>query len=208
MEQSPSSEVNMSASQESLSAFYGTRRFITAFTRSRYLPLLWATSMKSMPSHFTSSLSVWILYLVYAYIFQVVSFPQVSPPKPYKHRPFLSLIKCHKPHSLNFSQFYHTNNIWWGVKTDRAPHYVVFTPPLLPHRFRHKYLPQHPILKHWARTPPSMCEWTSNGLKIVKIPWSKIPEELVAKHAHSIGGSLHFIGQTRLFGRGIPVLWR
>jgi hypothetical protein len=30
-------------------AFYGTRRFITAFTRARYLSLSWATLIQSMP---------------------------------------------------------------------------------------------------------------------------------------------------------------
>jgi len=34
-------------------AFYGTRRFITAFTRARYLSLSWARSIQSMPpTHF------------------------------------------------------------------------------------------------------------------------------------------------------------
>ena len=38
--------------------FYGTRRFITAFTRARHLFLSWATSIDSMPSHPTSWRSV------------------------------------------------------------------------------------------------------------------------------------------------------
>jgi hypothetical protein len=34
-------------------AFYGTRKFITAFTKARHLSLSWATSIQSMPpSHF------------------------------------------------------------------------------------------------------------------------------------------------------------
>ena len=55
---SPSSRVllkeakRFSASQET-STFYGTRRFITAFTRVRHLSLFWATPILSMaPSHF------------------------------------------------------------------------------------------------------------------------------------------------------------
>ena len=35
-------------------AFYGTRRFITAFTSARHLSLSLATSIQSMPSHPTS----------------------------------------------------------------------------------------------------------------------------------------------------------
>jgi hypothetical protein len=35
-------------------AFYGTRRFITALTNARHLPLSWARSIQSMPPHPTS----------------------------------------------------------------------------------------------------------------------------------------------------------
>ena len=43
------------------SSFYGTRRFITAFTRSRHLPLFWASSIQSMPPHPISWRSIVIL---------------------------------------------------------------------------------------------------------------------------------------------------
>jgi hypothetical protein len=33
-------------------AFYGSRRFITAFTRARHLPLSWASSIQSMPAFY------------------------------------------------------------------------------------------------------------------------------------------------------------
>jgi hypothetical protein len=36
------------------SAFYGTRRFITAFTRARHLSLSWPSSIQSMLTHPTS----------------------------------------------------------------------------------------------------------------------------------------------------------
>jgi hypothetical protein len=42
-------------------AFYGTRRFITAFTSTRYLSLSWASSIQSLPSHPTSWRSIFIL---------------------------------------------------------------------------------------------------------------------------------------------------
>ena len=41
--------------------FYGTWRFITAFTSARHLSLTWATSIQSMPSHHTSWRSILIL---------------------------------------------------------------------------------------------------------------------------------------------------
>ena len=42
-------------------AFYGTRRFITAFTRPRHLSQSWARSIQSMPPHPTSWRSTLIL---------------------------------------------------------------------------------------------------------------------------------------------------
>ena len=42
-------------------AFYGTRRFITAFTSARHLPLSWARSIQSMLPHSTSWRSVLML---------------------------------------------------------------------------------------------------------------------------------------------------
>ena len=42
-------------------AFYGTRRFITAFTSALHLYLSWASSNESIPSHLTSWRSILIL---------------------------------------------------------------------------------------------------------------------------------------------------
>ena len=43
------------------SAFYGTRRFITAFTSARHLSLSWASPIHSIPLHPTSWRSILIL---------------------------------------------------------------------------------------------------------------------------------------------------
>jgi hypothetical protein len=56
--------------------FYETQRFLTAFTSTRHLSLSRATLIQSMPSHPTSCSSI------YAWVFQMASFPQVSPPEP------------------------------------------------------------------------------------------------------------------------------
>jgi hypothetical protein len=42
-------------------AFYGTRKFITAFTRNRHLSLSWASLIQSMPPNSTSWRSILIL---------------------------------------------------------------------------------------------------------------------------------------------------
>jgi hypothetical protein len=55
---------------KNLIIFYGTRRFITVFTRAFYWSLCWARSIQSAQSHSTSLSSILILFLV----FLVVSF--------------------------------------------------------------------------------------------------------------------------------------
>jgi hypothetical protein len=58
MEQSPSWEANRSSASQEIPSFYGTRRFITAFTRARHLPLAWTISIQSMPPHPTWSILI------------------------------------------------------------------------------------------------------------------------------------------------------
>ena len=60
MERSPW-EANRSQLVKKLPAFYGTRRFITAFTSARQLSHFWATSIQSMSSQPTSWRSILIL---------------------------------------------------------------------------------------------------------------------------------------------------
>ena len=59
-------------------AFYGTLKFITAFTSASQINAVHAP-------HPTSWRSILILSPFYAWVFQVVSFPQISPPKPCIH---------------------------------------------------------------------------------------------------------------------------
>ena len=65
-----------------LPAFYGTRRFLTAFTHPRHLSLSWASSIQSMPPRPTAWGSILILSSHLRLGLQVFSFPQVSLPKP------------------------------------------------------------------------------------------------------------------------------
>jgi len=61
MEHSPSWEANRFQLVKKFPAFYGTRRFITAFTNARHLSLSWASSIQSIPPHHTSWRSILIL---------------------------------------------------------------------------------------------------------------------------------------------------
>ena len=62
--------------------FYGTWRFITAFTTARHPSLSWASSIQSIPPHPTS----WRYILILSFHLRLghpsVSFLQVSPPNP------------------------------------------------------------------------------------------------------------------------------
>ena len=95
---------------------------------------------------------------IFAWVFQVVSFPRVSPPK--------SCIHCSSPHMCymprpSHSWFNHPKSIGWGVQIIKIlilqfsllPCYLV---PLRP-----KYSPRHPILKHSQPTFFPQCEWPS-----------------------------------------------
>jgi hypothetical protein len=80
---------------EKFHAFYGTRRFIIAYTRARYLSLSWARSSSPCP-HPTSRISILILSSHLRLVIQLVSVPQVIPPKPcillYSRRPNIIVI--------------------------------------------------------------------------------------------------------------------
>ena len=67
MEQSPSCKTNTSSASQTFPAFYGTRRFITAFTRTRQLSLSSARSVQSMPPDPTS----WRFILILSYLLRL-----------------------------------------------------------------------------------------------------------------------------------------
>ena len=61
MQQSPSWQANHFPTSQNFPAFYGTRRFITAFTSARHLSLSRASSIQSISTHSTSWRSILIL---------------------------------------------------------------------------------------------------------------------------------------------------
>jgi hypothetical protein len=64
MEKSPSWEANWFEASLEIPSFYGTRRFITAFTSARYMSLSWASSIQPKPPYTTS----WRSALIYYYL--------------------------------------------------------------------------------------------------------------------------------------------
>ena len=93
---------------------------------------------------------------IYAWVFQVVSFSQVCPPKSCMHLFCLPYVL----HSLSISFFLIWSPEWYLVITDhKAPRYVVFSAPCYLVHLRPKYIPQFPILKQPHPTFLPQCEW-------------------------------------------------
>jgi hypothetical protein len=81
--------------------YYRTRRFITAFTSARHVPLSWASSIQSMPPHPTSWRSILILsshlrlglpsgFFPSGFLTKTLYTPLLSPHTCYMTRPFNS----------------------------------------------------------------------------------------------------------------------
>ena len=94
-------------------AFYGTRRFITAFTTARHLSLSWASSNQSIPPHRTSWRSILILSSHLRLVLPSGLFPSVFSTKTL-HTPLISLIRtiCLAHHSIWSPEQYLESGTW------------------------------------------------------------------------------------------------
>jgi len=111
------------------SAFYGTRRFITAVTSARHLSLFWASSIQSTTPHPTSWGSILILSshlcLGLPSGFFLSSFPTKT-----LYTPFLSTICATCPAHPIFSIW--SPEKYWVISADHSVRCVVFSIPQLP----------------------------------------------------------------------------
>jgi hypothetical protein len=105
-------------------AFYGTRKFITAFTSARHLSLFWASSIQSIPPRPTS----WKYILIYFSHLRLGLlsglFPSGLPTKTLYN--LFPSHACYMPHPSHSSRFDHLNGIWWGVQIIK-PHIMQFS---------------------------------------------------------------------------------
>jgi hypothetical protein len=144
------------------SAFYGTRRSITAFTSARQLSLSGASSIQSMPPHATS----WRCALILSYHLRLGLpsglFPSGFPTK-ILYTPPLSPYALHAP-PISFVPILPPEQYLVSSTDREAPHYVVFSNPLLLLSLRPKCSPQHPVLKNPQHTFLPQCERPSSTL--------------------------------------------
>jgi len=101
---------------QKFAAFYGTRRFITAFTSVRHLSLSWASSIQSIPSHPTSWISILILSSHLSLGLPSGLFPSGFPTKTL-YALLLSPHTSYMPRPSHSSWFDHPNNIGCAVQS-------------------------------------------------------------------------------------------
>jgi len=137
---------NLNGSQlvKKFPAFYGTRRFIIAFTCVRHLSLTWASSIQSI----TPNPNSWISILIFSFHLRLGLpsglFPS-SLPTITLYTPILSPIRATCTTHVIFLDFI-TQKILRKLYRSFSSSFCSFLhPPLTP---RPKYSPQHPILKH------------------------------------------------------------
>jgi hypothetical protein len=128
-------------------AIYGTRSFITVFTRARHWSPFWARWIQSTSSKPLSLRPILILSFDLRADLPRCLFPSELLTKIWMH---LSSIPCMLYASLFHPPWFdEPNSIWWRLSTNyTVPNYVIFPPSCCFVPLVFKYCPQHPVVKH------------------------------------------------------------
>jgi hypothetical protein len=142
------------------SAFYWTRLFTTLFTKPHQLSIFWVRSIQyiNCPPFPLTDDSFQYYPPIYAWIFQVVSFPLFLHQN--LHTPLNSPIRA-KCTSMSFFSIWSPEQYCVNSTDIKAPHFVVLSTSVLFFPHRPKYSPHHPIRKHPQPTFIPQCEWPS-----------------------------------------------
>jgi len=155
MEQSPSETNRFSASKEIPRILWNTKVHCRIHECPPPVPILSQLDSVHTPISLPEDSSKYHPP-IYAWVSQVVSFLQISPPKPCTH--LSSPHTRYMPHPSHSSPFHIPKNIWWAVQTIKL--FIMQLPPLTCYLVppRPKYSPQHQILKHPQRTFLPQCK--------------------------------------------------
>jgi hypothetical protein len=95
-------------------AFYGTRKLMNAFRSARHLSLSWVTTIQTILYISLAEDSSKYYPPIYAWVSQVVCFPQVSPIK----TPYMPLLSPYAIHAQPISLFSNllSENYWRGMQ--------------------------------------------------------------------------------------------
>jgi hypothetical protein len=135
---------------KNISIFYGTRRFITVFTRARHWSLSWVRRIQWKHSKTISLRFILILSFHLHLGLPSGLFPSGFPSQIFMH--FSSLPRVLNAPPMPSSLTWLPNNIWWSEQLLKL--LIMQSSPASRHflPLRSKYSPQHPVLKSCSPT--------------------------------------------------------
>ena len=176
-------------------AFYGTQKFITAFTSARQLSLSWASSNQSLHPHSTSWRSILILSSRLRLGLPSCLFPSGFPTKTL----YTSSSPPYALHATPITFFWILSPWKYRMSsTDRsAPHYAVSSTPLLPRPSYAQIFSSAPCSRTpSAFVPPSMSATKFHTRTKQQAEWELMWENLTLVYTLEGSGWVSVLEET------------